>query len=290
MLLNDTGGGNVGIGTNNPTYPLDVSGNINFTGNLYQNGNLFSGGSDDSSVWSTNETNVYYNSGNVGIGTTSPSNLLTLKTGTNDDGYILKNEDNYLLFKMTRDSTKLNSSLAIYDGTSSQNTVVKLSNNSDSYFNGGNVGIGTITPSQKLDVNGNIKVTGDIVAYDASFNSLKVNGVTIDTNGGGSSSTSQIITKKGQILEVLLGRAESGETVTVDTGSYTFTQNTNFDNTKLNTTFQKVEPSELTYTAPSGTERIFYEFRMRGGYDNPTGVVLFYQLFIEDLLLVIKNK
>ena len=37
-----------------------------------------------------------------------------------------------------------------------------------------------------------------IDAIDASFNSLIVNGVTIDTNGGGSSSTSQTITKKGQ--------------------------------------------------------------------------------------------
>ena len=123
-----------------------------------------------------------------------------------------------------------------------------------------------------------------IDAIDASFNSLIVNGITIDTNGGGgSSSTSQTITKKGQVLEVLLGRAESGETVTVDTGSYTFTQNTNYDNTKLNTTSQKVDASELTYTVPSGTERIFYEFRMRGGYDNPTGVVLYYQLFINDV-------
>ena len=35
---------NVGIGNANPTYTLDVTGDINFSGNLYQGGVLFSGG------------------------------------------------------------------------------------------------------------------------------------------------------------------------------------------------------------------------------------------------------
>ena len=34
--------GNVGIGTNSPSYQLDVSGDINFTGDLRQNGNVVS--------------------------------------------------------------------------------------------------------------------------------------------------------------------------------------------------------------------------------------------------------
>jgi hypothetical protein len=37
--------GNLGVGTDNPNYKLDVSGNINFTGNLYNDGVLFSSGS-----------------------------------------------------------------------------------------------------------------------------------------------------------------------------------------------------------------------------------------------------
>jgi hypothetical protein len=99
----------------------------------------------------------------------------------------------------------------------------------------------------------------------------------------GDNTTNSTITRKGQVLEVLLGRAESGESVEVDTGVYTFPLNTNYDNTKLNTSYQKVDSSQLTYTAPEGTERFFYEYRMRGGYDNPTGVTLIYQLYINDI-------
>jgi fibronectin-binding autotransporter adhesin len=67
LTLNDVGG-NVGIGTTNPGYTLDVAGDINFTGTLRQNGTAFSG-----SRWTTSGSNILYNTGNVGIGITNPS-------------------------------------------------------------------------------------------------------------------------------------------------------------------------------------------------------------------------
>jgi len=71
MWLNN---GNFGIGLNNPSYKLDVTGDINFTGTLYQNGSAFSGagnvtnGSFSVTGWSNNNLNTSQTPG-VHIGT-----------------------------------------------------------------------------------------------------------------------------------------------------------------------------------------------------------------------------
>ena len=70
-------GGNVGIGRTNPSYDLDVVGDINFSGNLYKGGSLF----PSPSPWTESGSNVYRSSGNVGIGLTNPSYKLDV-TGT----------------------------------------------------------------------------------------------------------------------------------------------------------------------------------------------------------------
>ena len=65
--------GNVGIGDSTPDFKLDVAGNLNFDGNLYRNGVLVP---ITGSLWSASGSNIYLNTGNVGIGTSAPTERL----------------------------------------------------------------------------------------------------------------------------------------------------------------------------------------------------------------------
>jgi hypothetical protein len=67
--------GNVGIGTSNPASKLEVVGNIEADGFTINGVPL---GSSTDSYWSKSEENIYYNIGNVGIGTTNPNTNLDI--------------------------------------------------------------------------------------------------------------------------------------------------------------------------------------------------------------------
>jgi len=74
-------GSKIGISKTNPSFTLDVSGDINFTGNFYKNGNPYSG----SSIWDSNGTDVFYTAGNVAIGTTAPGYRLDISGTVRSD-------------------------------------------------------------------------------------------------------------------------------------------------------------------------------------------------------------
>jgi hypothetical protein len=100
-------GGNVGIGTSSPAYPLDVTGNMNISSGLRANGSsgvsgqvlTSSGGGamywstvsgTGLSPWTTSGNDVYRSVGNIGIGTTTPAYPLDVNGDirtTSEDGF-----------------------------------------------------------------------------------------------------------------------------------------------------------------------------------------------------------
>ena len=269
LTIKDTG--NVGIGSTVPTQKLDVDGNINITGDYYQNGLIVGfgvtanpGGSGLPTItsigigntnyeisgggqWTLATNDIYYNTGNVGIGTNNPTQKLQLSQHSYSLGpnIQLQNTINiwrrsygtlsnitspvsapstssYFTFSswhdnlyprqfiyINRDTDRANSGngailgndLAIEFGYSNYfnyhssdstfspaGSAIRFhTNNSEKMCIDyqGNVGIGTVNPTQKLDVNGNINITGNYYQNGVLFSGGGSGNVTANPGGSG---------------------------------------------------------------------------------------------------------
>ena len=124
--------------------------------------------------------------GNVGIGTTSPSEKLhvngNLELGTNPTLYWTSNTLN-LQNKSIASIPVVNIMGNVNYGGRLQVedelglTAIRLRGDGNSYFNGGNVGIGTTSPTQKLDVAGSIRTNDQLTVFNTALSKqiLKVN-------------------------------------------------------------------------------------------------------------------
>ncbi|HPW39487.1 MAG TPA: hypothetical protein PK619_02075, partial [bacterium] len=189
VLGNESVIGRLGINTDSPAYSLDVNGQMRLQpstqpapvrGVIYFDGtankfkcsedgtsfvdcvgsggtsaNLPTGASGqtlrhDGSSWVANSS-LYNNGTNIGIGTAAP--VIKLAIGDTDTGLQWISDGN----------------LAVYT-----NNVERMRVNS-----AGNIGVGTTAPGQKLDVAGNIKLSGDL--YFADSKSIRVDNVAANT-------------------------------------------------------------------------------------------------------------
>jgi len=145
LSIGSNGNVGIGLGTTTPNFALDVNGTINASA-LYVNGSPYVG-----SQWITASGNkIYYNDGNVGIGTTSPAQKLHV------DGIVKFNNKIILQNPNNSDTTwiqdngyilRLNGFLGTEFSYGGSSGTVGLKMDSS-----GKVGIGTTTPNKRLVV------------------------------------------------------------------------------------------------------------------------------------------
>jgi hypothetical protein len=108
--------------------------------------------------WSANGFNIYYNSGNVGIGTSNPSQKLEVDKGDilvqGAGSFDVPGEEAFVFLGDTYNYIKGKHGVGVAIGTWNAGDVVTIKH---TY---GNVGIGMTDPGEKLEVAGNIKVSG----------------------------------------------------------------------------------------------------------------------------------
>ena len=201
------GSGNVGIGTSTPAGKLEIKHTSATISDPHIAFEASGGEADDFAIYAPSGENTLRfgysgsgedtdiltiqrdsaTSGSVGIGTNSPAHKLEVEVDTNVfvgfDNSIGGTTGDKVMFVGWGGSNAYGRIQPIHQGTAYKDLVLNDS--------GGNVGIGTTSPGEKLEVSGNIKTTahlvlpyGEINDAGTDMNIVGTNAVTLQTSAG----------------------------------------------------------------------------------------------------------
>lgn len=157
------GDGKVGIGTNAPAEKLHVAGNIR-ANTFYGDGSGLTNVPGGADLWTSGAGGtISYSSGNVGIGTTNPTEALHIFKSSGVARAKVESDSGDVTLRL--DSSTGTSQLKFEDDGIEQASIgllggqyLAFNHNGQVTLKNGDLGIGDATPSHKLDVAGDIGV------------------------------------------------------------------------------------------------------------------------------------
>jgi len=175
--------GNTGFGVDIPTQKLDIDGQIRIRGGAPGNGKVLTSDGNGVASWQTPSysnwtvagANIYRASGNVGIGTSAPGELLHVRN-TSGTAKIRVQSTN-----MSAIDFYNNTAYVAGIGVSVSEGHLFLYNGGNVSVKGGNLGIGNINPGQRLDItagNGRVQsgyswLTNSDIRYKKNVSTLE---------------------------------------------------------------------------------------------------------------------
>jgi hypothetical protein len=171
--------GNVGINIASPSYHLDVNGNVHVNANLYVDG-LISGGTETGSTFAYLTLTSTDDSINLSTGSFVTYGGVTIQSPT--DAESVTNGGSLL----TDGGASVGKRLFVGTGLVSANDSNTMGN---VFTTGGNVGVGTVTPSHVLDVNGGFRSTTATISNIVSTN---ITAATLNVSDGITSANARI--------------------------------------------------------------------------------------------------
>ncbi len=240
-------GGNVGIGSTSPRGTLDLGP----TGKIYGDGSQLTGLT--SSQWTTSSSNIYYNTGNVGIGTTAP--LLALQvigaipsvpatSGTTQAGGIARlrgGDGNNAVLDIGSSGSSGLWLQGTHNGDLAINYPILLNPN------GGNIGIGTATSNFALEVKGANNLTiqaifkSTVATADGYFGGIQLG------NNSGNQNAQFVFNSSGtNVLDIRTNYANVANKITLSPGASTVMTILGSGNVGIGTTLP-VSPLVVSY-------------------------------------------